>query len=716
MISQLLDLIDSDILEALVETLLHSLWQASIIALLLHLALHRIPDIKASLRYKLSISALFSCIAMSVATFSWVYLADSPMTVPIITTDVFIGSDLSNTVRNTQSIYAYLLPYQDMILIIWLIGVVLFSFKLMFSYIYIQWISRTSRLKANVELTRILKTTNTALASNIHIQIFESLYVKGPLMLGMLHPIILFPIGLINQLSTAEVESILAHEIAHVMRYDFLINIIQSVIEVLFYYHPAVWWISANVRAEREYACDQLVMSHSVNPIDYAKLLVKLQEYSNQNNNQLTLAFASDSNNLSNRIKRILNMSNNRLFIKEKVLALTFIGLSVFIFSFSNAAYDYNSLDLDELSIDQPSPVLLPVLPIALDTLPELKTQEKRVKKIISIDDRNDITIIKKEISGSDEEDQDMELEMENGEVSSMIVNGKKVAPEDYGQYMEKFDINTDTNTDVDGNKTITKTYTFESDSDVQDESHEKSIRVKTLRLGEKVNDRELKKLLESLEDLDELEDLGALKALENLEGIEGLEALKSLESLKALDALKGLEGLDGLDALDGESIRIKMLDGDGNLIFIDEDMDIDLDRFDFDNMGDNGRIIIKRFEDGQLITEDIEGGSWFEDGDHEAFKFPRRESDSRFESFGSAKSISDKIAYKLNKDGLLEVDQNNKVELSGKHLKINGDKQPKNIFSKYKRYYEEIMGMELTKGSKIEFDAKGKNQTIRSF
>ena len=704
MINEFLDLVDSSILAALVETLLHSLWQASIIALILHFVLQRITDNKASLRYKISIAALFSCLALSVATFSWVYFADAAAPLIAIDTDVLAVSNSSISSDNgMHSIYGYLLPYQDMILIVWLVGVFLFSFKLMFSYIYIQWISRDSRLKANVKLTNILNKTNASLAIKKQIKIYESDYVKGPLMLGVLKPIILFPVGLLNQLTTAEVESILAHEVAHVMRSDFLINIMQSIVEVLFYYHPAVWWISANVRAEREYACDQLVVAHSDRPVDYAKLLVRLQEYSNHNNNQLTLAFAGDNKNFSNRIKRILNMSNNRLFIKEKVLALTFIGLSVFIFSFSNAAYDYNSIDLDEPIVELPSPVLLPILPVALDTLPEVKTQEKKIKKIISIDDSSDIMIIKKEISGSDEEDQDIELEMENGEVSSMIVNGKKVDPADYDQYMEKFDVDTNMNTDVDGNKTITKTYTFDSDSDEMDESHEKSIRVKTLRLGEKVNQRELKKMLEILEkqvDLADLQDLKALKALENLDGIESLEALKSLESLKALDALKGLEGLEGLDALDGESIRIKMLDGDGNMIFMDEDMDIDFDSFDFDTMGENPTIIMKRFEEGN----------------DEHFQFPNGDNEFRFESFGSGKSISDKIAYKLNKDGLLEVDQSNKIELSGKHLKINGDKQPKNIFSKYKRYYEEIMGMELTKGSKIEFEAKGKSQAIRSF
>jgi beta-lactamase regulating signal transducer with metallopeptidase domain len=113
---------------------------------------------------------------------------------------------------------------------------------------------------------------------NTGIELLESALVRSPLTIGHLKPVILFPIGLINRLSESEVEAILAHELAHILRRDYIFNILQSVVEVVFYFHPAVWWLSAQVRQERESACDDRAIALVGNKMNYAKALVTIQE------------------------------------------------------------------------------------------------------------------------------------------------------------------------------------------------------------------------------------------------------------------------------------------------------------------------------------------------------------------------------------------------------------------------------------------------------
>ena len=108
--------------------------------------------------------------------------------------------------------------------------------------------------------------------------LLESALVKVPMVIGYFKPMILMPLGAVNNLSAQEVEAILAHELAHVWRNDYLLNILFSFIEVLFYYHPAVWFISANIRSERENCADDLAIQLCGNSLTYAKALVSLQK------------------------------------------------------------------------------------------------------------------------------------------------------------------------------------------------------------------------------------------------------------------------------------------------------------------------------------------------------------------------------------------------------------------------------------------------------
>ena len=122
--------------------------------------------------------------------------------------------------------------------------------------------------------------------------------------MGYLKPVILFPLGLVNQLSTSEVEAILAHEMAHIKRHDYIFNLLQMLVESIFYYHPGIWYISSRINAERENCCDDMAIAFTASNVSYAKTLVKLQDLKRLGNYSPALSFSGNKQIFTQRIMK----------------------------------------------------------------------------------------------------------------------------------------------------------------------------------------------------------------------------------------------------------------------------------------------------------------------------------------------------------------------------------------------------------------------------
>ena len=109
------------------------------------------------------------------------------------------------------------------------------------------------------------------------VRVVQSAAVQVPLVVGWLRPIVMLPASALTGLSPAQLESIIAHELAHVRRHDYLVNALQSVAEVLLYYHPACWWISRRIRVEREHCCDDIAVALCGDGVTYASALADLE-------------------------------------------------------------------------------------------------------------------------------------------------------------------------------------------------------------------------------------------------------------------------------------------------------------------------------------------------------------------------------------------------------------------------------------------------------
>ncbi len=137
------------------------------------------------------------------------------------------------------------------------------------------------------------------------VHVVESAVVDAPAAVGWLRPVILLPIAALANLSPSQVEAILAHELIHIRRHDYLVNVAQAVAETVLFFHPGVWWVSGQIRVEREHCCDDVAVHVCGDPVDYAAALAELEAWRSRGT---TLALAATGGSLTSRVRRVLNV------------------------------------------------------------------------------------------------------------------------------------------------------------------------------------------------------------------------------------------------------------------------------------------------------------------------------------------------------------------------------------------------------------------------
>ncbi|RME94504.1 MAG: hypothetical protein D6772_14500 [Bacteroidetes bacterium] len=226
-------------------------------------------------------------------------------------------------------------PYLPFVLTFWLIGLCFFLLRLGFGVWQWQRLRTVGLSVVPAAWRELLAERCRQLGVGRQVEIAFSTKVSGPMILGQVKPLILLPIGLANQLSLAEVELVLTHELAHLKRYDFIFNFIQSVLEAVLYYHPAVWWTGNQIRTLREACCDEWVTTSPGRSLQYARTLLTLAERTQYNDTLFQLAFLGNRRGaLYQRIQYILNQPTKQSDMREKfavtaLLVLLAIGVSL---------------------------------------------------------------------------------------------------------------------------------------------------------------------------------------------------------------------------------------------------------------------------------------------------------------------------------------------------------------------------------------------------
>ena len=142
-----------------------------------------------------------------------------------------------------------------------MVGVMFLMLRPIFGWRTLRLWIRNGKPLESKDLKHSLLALCRALGIKPNIRVLESAQARVPLVIGCWRPVILLPLGLACHVSAAQLDAILAHELSHLKRNNFWVNLGQVVLETLFFYHPAVWWLSAKVRTEREHCCDDLVVS-----------------------------------------------------------------------------------------------------------------------------------------------------------------------------------------------------------------------------------------------------------------------------------------------------------------------------------------------------------------------------------------------------------------------------------------------------------------------
>lgn len=316
--------------QALGWTLIHFIWQGALAAMLFAGVNTLLRRRSANIRYAAACSAMLLMLLLPLATLYIVSLSSTNAAAMQQTRDS--ASEQVAPSRNTASLshqqinapgevdpeallppeamrsetwaedsFASILPW---LVLVWLAGALLLSLRFLGGWTAAQQLKfrRTNPATHDWQETIIRLSQRLRLSKPVHL--CESALVEVPTVIGWLRPVILVPMSVLTGLGAQQVEALLAHELAHIRRHDYLVNLLQTAVETLLFYHPAVWWVSRRVRVEREHCCDDLAVRTCGDVLGYARALTMLEQLRGHAAEQFMMAASGGS--LIKRIRRLV--------------------------------------------------------------------------------------------------------------------------------------------------------------------------------------------------------------------------------------------------------------------------------------------------------------------------------------------------------------------------------------------------------------------------
>lgn len=300
----------SHLVTALGWTFIHSLWQGLIAVIILLLIFKLFNVHKSALRYWLSASALLVFVIAAVITFIFL---NGPAGAQSSATDFIdrgltalnLPSFVTSGVRHEANI-----DYLPYFMMLWLAGSLIFMVRFLFGIWRVQMLRTTSVQNVSDKWLVFLNRLQSRMGITKFISLMESPLITSPVVIGHLKPIILFPLGMLAGLPVEQIEAILIHELNHIKRHDYLINIVQSFVEVVFYFNPFVWFISRTIRVERELACDDQTLGLGIAARLYAHTLADIYEYQ-LSTPRMSMTLATPEKFTLKRIQRLMKTRKN---------------------------------------------------------------------------------------------------------------------------------------------------------------------------------------------------------------------------------------------------------------------------------------------------------------------------------------------------------------------------------------------------------------------
>ena len=412
--SSIIQSLNSPWLTTLGYTLLHSLWQAAIITIIVIMVIRFIPTKLSNIRYVIASLGLFFMMLLSVATFLHLSAPSNEVVSastqpygeqfrPIKTTApgmfTTYAGEISLTIESAMPVF----------LLTWIVGTLLFSLRIFMGLAYLERLRNESVLQNN-EWSACLQRLAVRLDIKRFVLLAESSAVRAPVVIGYFKPIILIPVGMCSGLSSAQLETIFLHELMHIRRKDYLINLIQAFVEAIYFFNPSVWIISEIIKREREHCCDDAVVQLHGDATEYARALATLEEI-RLSKVGLSLSLAENKNELLIRIRRLMEKSVKNYYGREKIVPALLLVIGLICASWMSTQTGRNELALNRANEQE----------IVSDTTKKDK-KNKTIKEAKTSKQKKSAADLQSNTDGDAEEQIESDIDVDNEKYSGMPV------------------------------------------------------------------------------------------------------------------------------------------------------------------------------------------------------------------------------------------------------------------------------------------------------
>jgi bla regulator protein BlaR1 len=304
--------------------LIHSLWVGILLAVVTAVVLLLTKKSSAAVRYNLVFVQFLLFIAACIGTFIWEWnRTPMPAIAPLAGAIGGNASHLFNldtvTIKQfANTCISYFTANAPAVVLLWFVIFLFRSVRMMGSLVYIHRAKNKYTFPPAAYWTDRVEVLCEKLQLKRGVRLLESSFVKVPMVIGHLKPVILIPVGLLAGLPAEQVEAVLLHELAHIRRHDYFVNFLQTIAETVFFFNPGLLWISSLLRDERENCCDDITLAQTKNKTGFVQALISFKEHALYGSNN-AVAFPGKKNHLLQRVTRILNNKNKTLGPAEKV-------------------------------------------------------------------------------------------------------------------------------------------------------------------------------------------------------------------------------------------------------------------------------------------------------------------------------------------------------------------------------------------------------------
>jgi bla regulator protein BlaR1 len=319
----------NNLIKAIGWSIFHSLWQGALIYGILLLVSITIPKLQPRVKHNLAFSAICLIFICYCITFFSVFKFPIPMEnkgTATITLAVEYYQYMSSLPQQISHKAEYIFPY---LVGIYGIGLAFQLLMLSMGYKRMLDLKKSVHFAVPAEWKASFEKLILKLDLRQSIGFYLSDKINVPLVIGYFKPVVLFPISLASQLDMDQVEAILIHELSHIRRNDYLLNLIKTGIETLLFFNPFIWLSGKFINIEREHACDDLVLKFTGNPMTYAHALLKLEILKDKSVPAFSMAATGKNQHLYQRIKRITDMKTNYMNIRQQMFTISLAIVTV---------------------------------------------------------------------------------------------------------------------------------------------------------------------------------------------------------------------------------------------------------------------------------------------------------------------------------------------------------------------------------------------------